>query len=182
MDTEPERKIKDILLLWLILTAAVKSPPHCPCCCSPTPGKCRRHPLPLTRLSGQWSIQLRMGEVYRCRDEPEDSSCRARKVRIKLYQMSGGDLKIKKKFDAGHNAGLIVPPLHVALKFVLSDQISTAQHLNHAHLHLVVTCIFGIQLRSKCYLITVRHLNFTTACLGAVGVWIYSFALTHLYD
>lgn len=89
---------------------------------------CRRHPLPLTRLSGQWSIQLRMGEVYGCRGEPEDSSCRARKVRIKLYQMSGGDLKIKKKFDAGHNAGLIVPPLHLALKFVLCDQISVAQH------------------------------------------------------
>lgn len=80
--------------------------------------------------------------------------------------MSGCDLK-KKKFDAGHNTGLIVTPLHLALKFVFCDQFSIVQHFNHAHLHLVVTCIFGFQLRSKCYLIT---LNFTTACLGAVGV------------
>lgn len=49
--------------------------------------------------------------------------------------MSGSNLKIKKKFDGGHNTRLIVPPLHLASKIVFCDPISIVQHFNQ-HIYI----------------------------------------------
>lgn len=75
---EPKGELRNTFFLyWLILTDAVKSLPHCPCCCSPTPGTCRRHLLPPTRLSGQCSIRPRKAEAYGCHGGAVDFSCKS---------------------------------------------------------------------------------------------------------